>query len=218
VSGASRVLTVVLVEDHALTRAGLKTALDAAGDLRVVAEADDGPSGLAAIEEHQPDVAVVDLGLPGLDGIEVTRRARLSAPRTRIAILTVQDLETEIHAALAAGADAYSLKTSPPDRIVAAIRTAAEGGAYFDSRIAHVVLGRLTSETDSRPSAIDSPLSPRETEILRMISEGRGNAEIAEALFIGLGTVKGHIRDILEKLAAADRTQAAVVALRRGFI
>jgi NarL family two-component system response regulator LiaR len=215
---SARVLTVVLVEDHALTRAGLKTALDAAGDLRVVAEADDGPSGLAAIEEHQPDVAVVDLGLPGLDGIEVTRRARLVAPRTRIAILTVQDLETEIHAALAAGADAYSLKTSPPDRIVAAIRTAAEGGAYFDSRIAHVVLGRLTSVTGSRPSEIESPLSPRETDILRMISEGRGNAEIAEALFIGLGTVKGHIRDILEKLAAADRTQAAVVALRRGFI
>ncbi len=217
-SDAARVLTVVLVEDHALTRAGLKTALDAAGDLRVVAEADDGPSGLAAIEEHQPDVAVVDLGLPGLDGIEVTRRARLVAPRTRIAILTVQDLETEIHAALAAGADAYSLKTSPPDRIVAAIRTAAEGGAYFDSRIAHVVLGRLTAETHSNASDIESPLSPRETAILRMISEGRGNVEIAEALFIGLGTVKGHVRDILEKLAAADRTQAAVVALRRGFI
>jgi DNA-binding NarL/FixJ family response regulator len=217
-SGEARVRTVVLVEDHALTRAGLKTALDAAGDLRVVAEADDGPSGLAAIEQHQPDVAVVDLGLPGLDGIEVTRRARLVAPRTRIAILTVQDLETEIHAALAAGADAYSLKTSPPDRIVAAIRTAAEGGAYFDSRIAHVVLGRLVSGGSSRTNENDSPLSPRETEILRMISEGRGNAEIAEALFIGLGTVKGHIRDILEKLAAADRTQAAVLALRRGFI
>jgi len=217
-SGEARVRTVVLVEDHALTRAGLKTALDAAGDLRVVAEADDGPSGLAAIERHQPDVAVVDLGLPGLDGIEVTRRARLVAPRTRIAILTVQDLETEIHAALAAGADAYSLKTSPPDRIVAAIRTAADGGAYFDSRIAHVVLGRLTSGAGSRPNENESPLSPRETEILRMISEGRGNAEIAEALFIGLGTVKGHIRDILEKLAVADRTQAAVLALRRGFI
>jgi hypothetical protein len=83
-SGEARVRTVVLVEDHALTRAGLKTALDAAGDLRVVAEADDGPSGLAAIERHQPDVAVVDLGLPGLDGIEVTRRARLVAPRTPI--------------------------------------------------------------------------------------------------------------------------------------
>ena len=146
----------------------------------------------------------------------MTRRIRLVAPATRIAILTVQDLEDEILAALAAGADAYSLKTSPPDRIVTAIRTAAEGGAYFDPQIAHIALGRIAL---ARPLVADSsPLTPRETEILRMISEGHGNAEIATRLYIGLGTVKGHIRDILEKLAASDRTQAAVVALRRGLI
>ncbi|GAC1545866.1 MAG: response regulator transcription factor [Vulcanimicrobiaceae bacterium] len=208
--------SVVLVEDHALTRAGLRTALDAAGDLRVVAEAEDGPSGLAAIVLHQPDVAVIDIGLPGIDGIEVTRRTRIAAPRTRIAILTVQDLEAEVFLALAAGADAYSLKTSPPDRIVAAIRTAADGGAYFDAHIAHVVMDRIGGSRP--PSERESPLTPRETEILRLIASGCGNAEIAGTLFIGLGTVKGHIRDILEKLAAADRTQAAVLALRRGLI
>ena len=208
--------TVVLVEDHALTRAGLRTALESAEDLEVVAEAGDGPSGLAAVIEHRPDVAVIDIGLPGIDGIELTRRIRIEAPATRIAILTVHDLETEILAALAAGADAYSLKTSPPERIVIAIRTAAEGGAYFDPRIAHVAMGRIA---EGRPApARDSPLTPRETEILRLIANGRGNAEIATALFIGLGTVKGHIRDILEKLASSDRTQAAVVALRRGLI
>jgi DNA-binding NarL/FixJ family response regulator len=211
--------TVVLVEDHALTRAGLRTALAGAGDLHVVAEAPDGPSGLEAIVAHQPDVAVIDLGLPGMDGIELTRRSRLAAPRTRIAILTVQDLESEIHAALAAGADAYSLKTAAPDRIVAAIRAAADGGAYFDPRIAHVVLGRLANgPLSSSDGDAASPLSPRETEILRLIAEGHGNAEIATTLHIGLGTVKGHIRDILEKLAASDRTAAAVTALRRGLI
>ena len=208
--------TVVLVEDHALARAGLRTALESADDLDVVAEAGDGPSGLAAILSHRPDVAVVDIGLPGMDGIELTRRIRLEAPATHVAILTVHDLETEILAALAAGADAYSLKTSSQDRIVTAIRTAADGGAYFDPRIAHVALARIVA---GRPAiATDSPLTSRETEILRLIANGNGNAEIATTLFIGLGTVKGHIRDILEKLAASDRTQAAVVALRRGLI
>jgi len=187
--------TVVLVEDHALTRAGLRAALDGEADLRV---------------------AVIDIGLPGMDGIELVRRARIVAPQTRIAILTVHDLETEILAALTAGADAYSLKTSPPDRIVAAIRTAAEGGAYFDPQIARVVLSNVGSTRLA--SEAESPLTPRETDVLRLIASGTGNAEIAKSLHIGLGTVKGHIRDILEKLAAADRTQAAVLALRRGLI
>ncbi len=208
--------TVVLVEDHALTRAGLRAALDGEADLRVVAEADDGPMGLVAIETHRPNVAVIDIGLPGMDGIELVRRARIVAPQTRIAILTVHDLETEILAALTAGADAYSLKTSPPDRIVAAIRTAAEGGAYFDPQIARIVLSNVGSTRLA--SEAESPLTPRETDVLRLIASGTGNAEIAKSLHIGLGTVKGHIRDILEKLAAADRTQAAVLALRRGLI
>jgi DNA-binding NarL/FixJ family response regulator len=208
--------TIVLVEDHALTRAGLRTALEQTDDLRVIAEASDGPSGFDAIVAHRPDVAVIDIGLPGIDGIELTRRVRAAVPETRIAILTVHDLETEILAALAAGADAYSVKTAPPDRIVTAIRAAAEGGAYFDPLIAHVAMGRITSSRAAVPA--DSPLTPRETEILRMIASGHGNSEIATTLFIGLGTVKGHIRDILEKLAASDRTQAAVVALRRGLI
>jgi len=207
--------SVVLVEDHALTRAGLRTALDATEDLRVVAEASDGPSGLEAIERLKPDVAVLDIGLPGIDGIELTRRARLLSPRTRIAILTVHDLENEVLAALSAGADAYSLKTSRLEQVVAAVRAAADGGVYFDPKIASAVMRHLGAQ---RTTVAESPLTRRETEVLRMIADGRGNNEIALALSIGLGTVKGHIRDILEKLAAADRTQAAVVALRRGLI
>ena len=205
---------VAIVEDHALTRAGLRTAL--AGPFDVVAEAADGESGLAAIRRERPDVAVIDIGLPGIDGIELTKRVRAELPGTRVVIVTMIDLEEEVVAALAAGADAYCLKNAEPERVVEAVRIAGEGGAYFDPRIAHVVLARFAPGVPN--GARETPLTPRETEILRLISGGRANLEIAEDLHIGLGTVKGHIRDILAKLSAADRTQAAVVALRRGYI
>jgi NarL family two-component system response regulator LiaR len=141
---------------------------------------------------------------------------REQLPSTHVVIVTMIDLEQEVLAALAAGADAYCLKSSDLQRIVDAVRIASEGGAYFDPLIANVVLSRFSNSKSSGASF--SPLTPRETEILRLISEGRANAEIAEDLHIGLGTVKGHIRDILEKLSASDRTQAAVVALRKGYI
>lgn len=204
---------VVIVEDHALTRAGLRTALE--GPFDVVAEAADGLVGWETIARERPDVAVIDIGLPGMDGIALTKRVHTELPATRVVIVTMMDFEDEVVAALAAGADAYCLKSSQVEGIVDAVRIAAEGGAYFDPRIAHVVLARFSSDTKN---STRSPLTPRETEILALISDGYGNSEIAERLHIGLGTVKGHIRDILEKLSAADRTQAAVVALRKGYI
>lgn len=205
---------VVIVEDHALTRAGLRTALQPSFD--VVAEAADGLAGYEAIARERPDVAVIDIGIPALDGVSLTKRVRAELPATRVVIVTMIDLEEEVLAALAAGADAYCLKSSEPERILDGVRIAAEGGAYFDPRIAHVVLARFSGAKAA--DAKLSPLTPRETEILRLISDGRANSEIAECLHIGLGTVKGHIRDILEKLSAADRTQAAVLALRKGYI
>ncbi len=210
-TGATR---VVLVEDHALTRAGLRTALGTS--FEIAGEAADGLAGWETIARERPDVAVIDIGLPGMDGVALTQRIRAELPATRVVIVTMVDLEREVLAALAAGADAYCLKSSAPEHIVDAVRIAAEGGAYFDPQIAHVVLARFAG--GSKNAASDSPLTPRETEILRLIADGRANADIAETLYIGLGTVKGHIRDILEKLSAADRTQAAVVALRKGYI
>ena len=205
---------VAIVEDHALTRAGLRTALEAAYD--VVAEAADGLAGLDVIRRERPDVAVIDIGLPGMDGVALTKLVRAELPQTHVVIVTMIDLEDEVLAALGAGADAYCLKSSEPERIVDAVRIASEGGAYFDASIAQVVLARFSG---AKPNDVrSSPLTPRETEIVRLISDGHANAEIAELLFIGLGTVKGHVRDILEKLSAADRTQAAVVALRKGYI
>lgn len=213
---SAKPIRVVVVEDHSLTRAGLRRALSDAG-LDVIGEADDGPRGLVEIERLAPDVAVVDVGLPGMDGIELTAQVRSRHPQIRIVILTMHDLDTEVLAALAAGADAYCVKSGDPENLITAVRTAVEGGAYFDPAVAHVVLRKLGNSSGFK-GAVGSPLTPRETEILRLIADGVGNAEIAQRLALGLGTVKGHIRDILEKLSAADRTQAAVLALRRGFI
>ncbi len=209
-------IRIVLVEDHALTRMGLRTALEAGGDVTVVAEADDGITAEALILRERPDVAILDIGLPGRDGVALTRAVKTQAPDTRIVILTMHELDDEVLAALSAGADAYCVKSSDTSTVLDAVRIVAGGGAYFDPRIAHVVLRRLGAPAPL-PSA-DSPLTPRELDVLRLIADGVGNAEIAERLHIGLGTVKGHIRDILEKLSAADRTQAAVNALRRGYL
>src|SRR5271166_3216626 len=175
---------VLIVEDHALTRTGLRTALDCNASLEVVGEAADGEAGLEAALRLKPDVAVVDIGLPGLDGIELTRRIRRDLPKTKVLILSMHDMEGEDVAALAAGADAYCLKSASPDRIVEAVKTAAAGGAYFDPGIAHVVL-RAFGHPDLAAPHSGSPLSPRETQILQLIAGGTSNAEIAQQLSIG---------------------------------
>lgn len=196
---------VVIVDDHALVRAGLRTALGAAG-FEIAGEAADGPEALEMA--HDADIFVVDIALPGFDGIELTRRLKQKNPGARVAIVTMHEVGRDVSAAIAAGADAYCVKNSDTTTIVDAVRAAATGAAYFDPRIAHVVL----------KSVADSPLTDREVQILRLVADGTNNLDIADKLSISLGTVKGHIRDILDKLQAADRTQAAVIALKRGFI
>jgi two-component system, NarL family, response regulator LiaR len=207
-------IRVVIVEDHALVRAGLRTSLEAAG-IEVVEEAADGVSGGETVRRTQPDVAVVDLGLPGKDGIALTREIKALPDAPRVVIVTMQEAEEEVLAALAAGADAYCVKASDAAIVIDAVRTVAVGGAYFDPRIAQVILRKLTGAS---PAPSKSPLTPRETEILQLIADGVGNAEIAERLYVSLGTVKGHVADILQKLSASDRAQAAVTAYRRGLI
>jgi DNA-binding NarL/FixJ family response regulator len=205
---------IVLVEDHALVRTGLRTSFAAAG-FDVVAEAADGVSGFAAVERERPDVAVVDVGLPGKDGVELTRELKAMPDPPGVVVLTMQERPDAVLAAIAAGADAYCVKSSDVSFVVDAVRAVAAGGAYFDPRIAGVVLRRVVSP-GAPPER--SPLTPRETDVLKLIAEGVGNAEIAERLNLGLGTVKGHVADILEKLEASDRAHAAVTAFRRGLI
>ena len=205
---------VLLIEDHAFTRDGLRVAINFESDLQVVGEARSGEEGLELMNQIQADVVVLDIGLPGIDGIETAARIRAGVkPTPRIVMLTAHNLQAEVLAAVSSGANAYCLKSADPELLLAAIRAAAVGSAYLDPQIAHHVLGAIRS-----PEPANSPLTARELEVLRLIADGQGNKEVAKTLGISVSTVKFHVQDILEKLSASDRTQAAVKALRRGLL
>lgn len=207
-------IRVLLIEDHAFTRDGLRVAINFEADLQVVGEARSGEESLELLTQIQADVVVLDIGLPGIDGIETAARIRAQIrPTPRIVMLTAHTLQAEVLAAMSSGANAYCLKSADPELLLAAVRAAAVGSAYLDPQIAHHVLGAIRT-----PEAASSPLTPRETEVLRLIAEGQGNKEIARTLSISVSTVKFHVQDILEKLSASDRTQAAVKALRQGLL
>jgi two-component system, NarL family, response regulator LiaR len=207
-------MRVVIVEDHPLTRTGLRTSLEAVG-ISVVGEAEDGVAGLELVRNLQPDLAIVDLGLPGKDGATLVRELKVQKVPPRVVILTMRDGEPDVLAAIASGADGYCAKSSGHQVVVDAVRAVAAGGAYFDPHIADVVLKRLRG---SVPRTAQSPLNPRETMILRMIADGTSNNEISDKLKLPLGTIKAHVSDILRKLSASDRAHAAVIALREGFL
>jgi DNA-binding NarL/FixJ family response regulator len=226
--------TILLIEDHDLFRMGLRTALQSQPSIEVVGEAGNATQGLSLIEKHRPDVAIVDIGLPDMDGIELTRRFRQSEthPVTKILILTMHDNEDSVLAAFAAGADSYCMKDIQIEQLAEAIHMTHMGNAWIDPAIANTVLKQMRKSAPNRQgtTAIKSiepeyeqvlesyPLTERELEILSLIVSGSSNADIAEKLYITVGTVKTHVRNILNKLCADDRTQAAVRALRSGLV
>jgi DNA-binding NarL/FixJ family response regulator len=233
-------IQVVLIEDHDLTRIGLRTALGQYESIEVVGEAADGKSGLELLRSRSPHIAIVDIGLPDIDGIELTRQFReqqIAHPdKTKILILSMHESEDSVLAAFAAGADSYSVKDVKLDVLVEAIEATHEGNAWIDPTIASIVLREVrqpTAKTDEAPdrqTSINSvspqyeqmieadPLTDRELEVLELIVAGHNNADIADALYISVGTVKTHVRNILNKLCVSDRTQAAVRALRSGLV
>ena len=205
---------VAIVEDHALVRTGLRTSLRASG-FDVVAEAPDGVIGERLILECTPDVAIIDVEIPGKNGIDVTRSLKVACSRTRIVVLTMREDDVTVTRALSAGADGYCVKSSSSNVILDAIRTVAAGGAFFDPAIAKIVLQRLSANDRLN---VTSPLTARETEVLNLVARGVTNTEIATQLHMGLGTVKAHVAEILRTLSALDRAHASAIALRNGFI
>jgi DNA-binding NarL/FixJ family response regulator len=247
---------VVLVEDHDLTRIGLQTVLQQEGaNVDVIGEARNGIEGLKLLQTVQPDVAIIDIGLPHISGIELTRRFReyqasqetAVQPGTKILMLTMQDNQNSVLAAFAAGADSYCMKTASSEYLIEAIQVTSEGHSWIDPSIARLVLQQVQKRQPPKQNSIDQnyrsdvnsegsdrvsiqgidsdqerllsadPLTERELEILQLIVQGGSNAAISEQLYITVGTVKTHVRNILNKLSADDRTQAAVLALRSGL-
>lgn len=233
-------IRIILIEDHNLARMSLKTGLGQTEDMAVVGEAATGREGLRLLKTQPADIAIVDIGLPDMDGIEVVERLRKfqasrGTERPRVLMLTMHDSESAVMAAFAAGADSYCMKQTELEDLIVAVRETCDGNAWIDPSVANIVLRQVRETTGivvqgSRTVRIEAvapefeqilatyPLTERELEILELIVAGYSNAEIAEQFYITVGTVKTHVRSILNKLGVDDRTKAAVRALRSGLV
>jgi DNA-binding NarL/FixJ family response regulator len=206
-------LRVVIADDHPFYREGLARLLRERG-VDVVAEVPNGEAAIRAVEEQAPDVVVMDLNMPGMSGLEATRRLTAHAPASRVLILSVSAQEADVTEAILAGASGYVLKDGPVEEVVTAIRAAATGQSVISPRIAGFLLQRVRDSADTSADLAGTHLSARELEVLGLMAEGKSNHEIAAALVISLSTVRNHISSILMKLQVENRVQAAVRAVR----
>jgi two-component system, NarL family, response regulator LiaR len=204
-------LRIAIIEDDPLMQLGLKHALDSRAEFKVVAE--DGYVGLELVFELQPEVVIMDIGLPGLNGLVATQKIKAAHPEIRVVVLTSHETERETILALANGADAYCIKGSQITQIVDAIAAVQAGAIYLDEKVRHVVTQLKDPEDTS-----EFTLSDREMEVLKLLVEGGSNGSIAESLFLSESTVKAHLRSIMNKFEVNDRVQVAVVALRSGIV
>ncbi len=209
-------ITVMLIDDHRVVRQGLRDFLELQDDIEIVGEAASGEEGVALARELLPDVVLMDLVMPGIDGVETTRRLKAVSPSTKVIVLTSFADDNKVFPAIKAGAISYLLKDVSPEDLAHAIRAAQRNEAVLHPEVA----ARLMQEF-STPRPNEAPveqLTPRELEVLRLIARGKSNKEIADTLIVSEKTVKTHVSNILSKLHLADRTQAAIYALRQRLV
>ncbi|BCB76155.1 response regulator transcription factor [Phytohabitans flavus] len=211
-------IRVALADDQAMIRAGLRMVLETEPDLQVVAEAADGADALAVTRRARPDVVLLDIAMPRLDGLAAARQiAALPAP-PRIIMLTTFDSDDNLYAALRAGASGFLLKVSPPEQLVTAIRVVAGGAALLDPAVTTRVIAAFAHQPAPQPPPELAQLTPRELDVLRLLARGLSNSEIADHLTLGEATVKTHVARVLMKLGLRDRVQAVVYAYENGVI
>lgn len=201
-------VTILVADDHPVVRAGMTSIIDQESDMRVVAQAKDGEEAVALHRQHQPRVTLMDLKMPGMDGVKAIERIRRETSGARIVVMTTFDGDEDIYRALRAGAKGYLLKSATAEEVIAALRAVEAGYKYLPPELASKLLERMDSDA----------LTEREMDVLRLLAEGKTNSEIAEALFIAEATVKFHLGNIFTKLGVNDRTLAVTTALRRGFV
>jgi DNA-binding NarL/FixJ family response regulator len=217
-------ISIFIVEDFDLLRDGLRASINKEDDMECVGEAADGLTAVHKVASVKPAVVIMDIGLPQMDGIAATREIRRQVPETKVVMLTSHDDDTEIFAAFASGASGYCMKDTASQTLKLAIRSVHQGAAWFDPRIASRLLNEMVTGNQSQPTiqplakTPDCDLSEREIDVLKLITEGLGNKEIATRLKINASTVRTHVEHILEKLCASGRTDAAVKALRLGLV
>ena len=213
-------IRIVIVDDQAMVRSGLRSLLEEEPDLEVVGEASDGRSGVSLVRHHRPDVVLMDIRMPVLDGIAATREIGSEGLLARVLVLTTFDLDEYVFQALRAGASGLLLKDATAEQLVAAVRTVATGDALLDPAVTQRVIDAYVETSPTAPLADSrlSELTAREVDVLRLIAHGRSNREIAAALHVGEATAKTHVSNVLAKLGLRDRVQAVIHAYESGLV
>jgi DNA-binding NarL/FixJ family response regulator len=210
-------MKVVICDDQAIVRDGLEMLLKLEPDIEVVGMAEDGAAAVGMVAKKKPDLVLMDLKMPIMNGVEATRQIRAQYPEVKVLVLTTYDDDEWVFDAIQAGASGYLLKDTPRDEVVKAIRGTVAGKTYVDPSVAGKVLRQASSHQSQPATLITSKLTDREIDVLRLLAKGLSNIDIADRLFLSEGTVRNHVSAILAKLGVPDRTQAAVIAIQHGL-
>lgn len=210
-------MRILIVDDDPMMRIGLEQVLGDYENIEIVGLAENGKLGVSAALAQKPNLVVMDIAMPELDGIAATQQIKEQLPETKVVMLTSHDTNDEVIGALSSGADAYCVKGASVERLMSAITAAIEGATYLDPQVGRIVIQSLQPASPAPPENTAN-LSPRELEVLKLLVEGKSNTAIAKELFLSPNTIKTHVKGIMNKLAVDDRVQAAVVALRTGLV
>lgn len=210
-------MKVIICDDQAIVRDGLAMLLKLESDINVVGTAEDGAAAVEMVAKEKPDLVLMDLKMPVMNGVEATRQIRAKYPEVKVLVLTTYDDDEWVFDAIQAGASGYLLKDTPRDEVIKVIRGTVSGKVYLDPAVAGKVLEQVSSHQTQPATLITSKLTDREIEILRLLAKGLANKDISEQLFLSEGTVRNHVSTILAKLEVSDRTQAAIIAIQHGL-